>query len=353
MPETTMLAVFLKAFGKVPQDLFASFDSRPFDVTSLGQVHDATLADGRRVVVKVQHPMMARALKSDLENVEDLDRLYSVAAGRQSTGVIFAEIRDRVLEECDYALEAEHQALFSANFAGRRELHIPRVVPELSAKTILTTERAEGMSFDDFVRAAAPPARDRAGTAIWTFVNESLYRHGIFNTDIHLDNFRFGPDGRVSFLDFGRVKHLSPEFRAYQRQLTRAILERDKVGCARALDAAGVTHPGFDYDTGFRLFACVFRGLLGEGPYVYRPEHLLRIWRTWSKRNVKPFNFDLGRDHVFLEPFVFGGAALMARLGAAVDARGLLLDLVYEPGEERPRPYAETELAELEQMSDS
>lgn len=351
MPETTMLAAFLKAFGKMPTELFASFAARPFDVTSLGQVHDATLEDGRRVVVKVQHPMMARALKADLVNVEYLDRLYSLAAGSQSAGVIFAEIRDRILEECDYELEARHQTEFGAIFEGREDINVPRVIPELSAKMILTSERAEGMSFDDFARTATPSARDRAGTAIWTFVNEGLQRHGIFNADNHLDNFLFSPDGRVSFLDFGRVKRLSPEYRAYQRQLTRAVLERDKIACSRALDAAGVTQPGFDYDRAFRLFACVFRALLSEGPYAYRPEYVRRIWRTWT--NTKRFRFDLNRDQVFLEPFVLGGVACMVRLGAAVDARSALLDLVYEPGEQRPRPYTAAEIAELEQMADA
>lgn len=352
MPDATVNAVFVKAFGKTPDQLFASWNARPFDVTSLGQVHDAKLGDGRRVVVKVQYPMMARALKADLTNVDYLDRLYAVAARGQTPGVVFAEIRDRILEECDYTLEAHHQTVFGQMFEGRADIFIPRVVPKLSARTVLTTERAEGMSFDDFVARGTTTARNRAGAAIWTFLREALYQHGIFNADLHPGNFVFAPDGRVSFFDFGRVKRVSGAYLEHQRRMNRAILERDKEAAGRVLDSTGVARPGFDYEAGFRFFACVFRPLLSEGPFPFRPEFVRRIWRAWTNRNPNRFRFDLGRDHVFLELLVFGGYALMARLGAEVDCRSLALDWLYEPHEPRPRPYTPSEIAEVERMAD-
>src|SRR5664279_2558458 len=42
--------------GGPPERLFTSFDPIPLATASIGQVHSATLPDGRRVVVKVQKP---------------------------------------------------------------------------------------------------------------------------------------------------------------------------------------------------------------------------------------------------------------------------------------------------------
>ena len=42
-------------------DLFATFDPTPFASASIGQVHGATLRDGRRVAVKIQYPRLTRS----------------------------------------------------------------------------------------------------------------------------------------------------------------------------------------------------------------------------------------------------------------------------------------------------
>jgi hypothetical protein len=72
------------------------------------------------------------------------------------------------------------------------------------------------------------------------------------------------------------------------------------------------------------------------------------MWRLWTSGRAKQFRFDLGSDHVFLEPFVYASRALMGRLGSKIDCRSIMLDLVYEPHEPRPRPYSAAEIAEIE-----
>ncbi|MGE5737567.1 MAG: ABC1 kinase family protein, partial [Betaproteobacteria bacterium] len=46
---------------------FSSFEQQPIAAASLGQVHRASLRDGRRVVVKVQRPDIAKQVADDFE----------------------------------------------------------------------------------------------------------------------------------------------------------------------------------------------------------------------------------------------------------------------------------------------
>jgi predicted unusual protein kinase regulating ubiquinone biosynthesis (AarF/ABC1/UbiB family) len=71
-------AVVESELGQPPEELFASFDRVPFAAASIGQVHDATLHDGRRVAVKVQYPGVADAIAADLANTELLTTLLKL-----------------------------------------------------------------------------------------------------------------------------------------------------------------------------------------------------------------------------------------------------------------------------------
>lgn len=47
----------------------ASFDERPYAAASIGQVHIATLHDGRSVAMKIQYPGVAEGIESDINNL--------------------------------------------------------------------------------------------------------------------------------------------------------------------------------------------------------------------------------------------------------------------------------------------
>src|SRR5262249_54373361 len=61
--------------GKPPQLMFAEWSAAPLAAASLGQVHSAKLHDGREVVVKVQYPSVADALRADLDDPGFVRRL--------------------------------------------------------------------------------------------------------------------------------------------------------------------------------------------------------------------------------------------------------------------------------------
>ena len=46
-----------------------SFEDKPFAAASIGQVHLATLEDGRSVAMKIQYPGVAEGIESDINNL--------------------------------------------------------------------------------------------------------------------------------------------------------------------------------------------------------------------------------------------------------------------------------------------
>ena len=194
----------VQELGARPEVLFAEWDPEPIAAASIGQVHRALTHDGRAVAVKVQYPGIAEAVESDLGNVGLLFGGIGRAYPGFESGPLVEELRTRLREELDYRLEATRQQRFADYYADHPFIHVPGVLPELSARCVLTTELAEGVRFSD-AEQWSQEQRDLAGEAIFRFVFRSFYRLRLFNGDPHPGNYLFRPDGRdVPRLRFGQ-----------------------------------------------------------------------------------------------------------------------------------------------------
>jgi predicted unusual protein kinase regulating ubiquinone biosynthesis (AarF/ABC1/UbiB family) len=212
--------------GQPLERAFARFDSEPLAAASIGQVHRARLADGQDVVVKVQYPGVAEAIRADLANVGVLYRFVGMMYPSLEPQPVVAELRSRITEELDYAREAENQERFAARFQGHPRIHVPRVFRSHSAARVLCTELAEGRRFAEATGATAE-LRNQWGEAIYRFVFSSILEAGMFNGDPHPGNYLFHDDGRVTFLDFGCVKYFPPPMLADWKELVRSYFRGD------------------------------------------------------------------------------------------------------------------------------
>jgi hypothetical protein len=79
------------------------------------------------------------------------------------------------------------------------------VVGEFSARRVLTTTLADGMTWSEAVRQAQD-LRNAWGEAIYRFAWGSLCRFRMAYADPHPGNYRFHADGSIAILDFGCVK---------------------------------------------------------------------------------------------------------------------------------------------------
>ncbi len=75
---------------------------------------------------------------------------------------------------------------------------------------MLTTELVTGSTWEELL-TWDQHERDLAGECLFRFVFRSLYGMHEFNGDPHPGNYLFHGDGRVTFLDFGLVKHFTDD----------------------------------------------------------------------------------------------------------------------------------------------
>jgi predicted unusual protein kinase regulating ubiquinone biosynthesis (AarF/ABC1/UbiB family) len=120
------------------------FDAESMAAASVGQVHRAMLRDGRAVVVNIQYPGVAQAIRSDLANTELVTtslRFANAALGiTVDIRALAREAAARINEEVDYRHEARTITTFSELYRGHPFIRIP----EVSSDQVLTMTYLDG-----------------------------------------------------------------------------------------------------------------------------------------------------------------------------------------------------------------
>ena len=282
--------VIREELGAGPEEIFAEWDPVPIAAASIGQVHRAMTTDGRAVAVKVQYPGVDKAIVGDLDNAGLLFSAMTLMFPGLDPKPLVAELRERITEELDYRLEADNQRLFADYYRDHPFIRIPEVVPELSARRVLTTDLVVGARFDEITTRSAEE-RDRYGEIIYRFVFGSLYRLGAFNGDPHPGNYLFGDDGSVTFLDFGLVKRFTDEeLEPFERMIVAWVLDHDIVRFRSIVESIGLLKPdnGFTDDQVADYFGHFYK-------FVESDEELT-FTRDYASEMVARF-FDAGGEH--------------------------------------------------------
>jgi predicted unusual protein kinase regulating ubiquinone biosynthesis (AarF/ABC1/UbiB family) len=219
-------------------EVFASFEEEPIAAASIGQVYRAKLKDGRDVAVKVQYPGVASAVRADMQNLDMIMRLLKRMTPGMDVKAITAEIKDRIVEELDYELEAQNQRSLARIFAGHPFIVVPEVVGSLSRERVMVSEFVSGVGFEE-LKTRPQAERDRIGEIVFRFFLGCLYRHRQFSGDPHPGNFLLLADGRVAFLDFGLFKRMESEPVELELACQRAVAEGDATTLHELLARSG------------------------------------------------------------------------------------------------------------------
>jgi predicted unusual protein kinase regulating ubiquinone biosynthesis (AarF/ABC1/UbiB family) len=220
------------------EKVFAEFEPQAFAAASIGQVYRARLHDGRRVAVKVQYPGIARAVRSDLQNLGLILRVAKMMAPGMDPKAMAAEIRERLTEELDYELEAQNQRSFARGYRGHPFIRVPDVLTELSTERVLVSDWIDGIGFDD-VRAAPQPVRDRFGEIVFRFYIGSIFHIGRLMADPHPGNYLLQDDGRVAFLDYDMSKRVARRQVELEIAAIQAVFDDDPERLRLALHELG------------------------------------------------------------------------------------------------------------------
>jgi predicted unusual protein kinase regulating ubiquinone biosynthesis (AarF/ABC1/UbiB family) len=221
------------------KETFASFDEDPIASASIGQVYRASLDDGRAVAVKVQYPKARDAVTADMQNLGMLLKVLARIAPGVDTEEVAAELRERVMEELDYELEAANHRAIARAYREHPFIAVPGLVGELCGERVLVSEFVDGAPFSE-ARKADDQTRSRLGETLFRFYLGSSFHHRMLSGDPHPGNSIFLADGRVAFLDFGLFKRIGEDVHRAQVDLLRSAAEGNAEGLDtlfRSLDA--------------------------------------------------------------------------------------------------------------------
>ncbi|MGY1703573.1 ABC1 kinase family protein [Geodermatophilus sp. SYSU D00697] len=204
MPTARVHEQLAASLGPAWRQTLHDFDDRPVAAASIGQVHRATWADGTPVAVKVQYPGAAEALVADLGNLQVLTPVMKAAVPGLDARELFAELRERLVEEADYAHEAEAQRAFADAYSGDPDICVPDVLAV--QHQVLVTEWVGGTPLSRVIADGSQDDRDRAGQLLVRLLASGPVRAHRMHGDPHPGNFRLLPDRRLAVLDFGSTQ---------------------------------------------------------------------------------------------------------------------------------------------------
>ena len=200
------------------QTKFQSFDMRPAQAASLGQVHRAVSLEGTNLACKLQYPDMASAVEADLTQLEILFAIHKRLDRAIDTSQIAVEIGARVREELDYQREAKHAKLYQHILADEPRVRVPAPHDDLSTERLLTLTWLEGarlLSFKD----APQESRNAIGEAMFAAWWHPFAHYGVIHGDPHLGNYTVFEDAPnapapigLNLLDYGCIRIFPPKF---------------------------------------------------------------------------------------------------------------------------------------------
>jgi len=332
MPAAQLHRVLGREYRKGWESRFANFQFEPVAAASIGQVHRVRTRDGRDLALKVQYPGVARSIASDVDNVAALLRLLNLLPLDLDVGAIAAEAKRQLAQEADYLQEARFLERYAALVADEPAFVVPRVHWDLTTARVMAMDYVEGAPLETLSRLDAPqPQRDRVGALLEKLLFRELFEFRVMQTDPNFANYIYQPErGRIALLDFGATRTFSAEFVARYARITRAVIDGDLETVRR--EAVAIGYVAAD-DPPERVHAAVEMILLVCEPLRHRGRYDFAA--SGLAARVRDLGLDLAvrrrllrappPETIFLHRKLAGSFLVLARIGARVDARALVL----------------------------
>ena len=262
-----MKKTFHRAFGKTPDEAYATFSREPIAAASLGQVHEARNAAGDKLAVKILYPRVATIIKVDLKVLGWAIHVYKNFVPVQQIERVHEQLGDMLERETDLVNEAAMIARMSKNFAADPDVLFPKVYPEWSSRTVMTMSFMEGVKISkkDALKRLELDPYDVA-TKLTKVFYKQLFIDRFFHADPHPGNFfvQKGPAGqvRIVVLDLGSATELRANLADGMFDILQGLMTRKDDLVVRGIDEMGFIAPTGDRELLERTTRKYFEKLL-------------------------------------------------------------------------------------------
>ena len=206
-----VIKTFKNYFGKLPNELFDSFNTTSVNAASIGQVHEAAKY-GKKLAVKIQYPGVAESIASDLALVKPIAIKMFNIKGKDSDKY-FKEVEGKLKEETNYVLEMEQSKEIAKACSCIPNLLFPKYYEELSSDRIITMDYMQGEHLSEFTAYNTDQEKaNELGQALWDFYMFQMHKLRKVHADPHPGNFLVSKEGKLIALDFGCMKIIPNEF---------------------------------------------------------------------------------------------------------------------------------------------
>jgi ubiquinone biosynthesis protein len=226
LTEQEVVQVMEQELGVPWEDVFERIEPQPMAAGTIAQVHQATLADGSAVVVKVQRPSAEADIMRDL----GLFRLFAEKAAdrpafRQVIDMpaILAHLSQSLQRELDFTSELESIERMRRVLEPYSRLDVPAVYKEYSTPRLLVMQEIQGVPVR---KSAASPERTEAARQLLESYYRQILTDGFFHADPHPGNLMWWQD-KIYFIDFGMVGEVGPELRELLILMLLAFWQED------------------------------------------------------------------------------------------------------------------------------
>lgn len=310
--------------GADPEELFAEFDTKAFAAASLGQVHRGRLKTGELVAVKIQYPGISRTIRADFRNMMAVLAPMRLTKDWDNLREQFEDIRRMLDLETDYEQEAENLRVARGLFTEDEGIIVPKVIPELSTKRVLTMEYLEGVHLDAFLESNPPQAlRNEFGRKIVCSTFRVGFRGEMLYADPHPGNYYFMSDGRLGLVDFGCCRHYTDEEGNYMDACERAFYT-SREAVYEVLISAKDLAPGENVNPDelewmIKWADWAWEPILKQGPFDFGDPDYFSRGVTYFVELLKNRYTRSRPINVWLTRSVYGLRAILARLRACFD----------------------------------
>jgi ubiquinone biosynthesis protein len=291
-PTDEVRALIEDELGAEVKDMYAEFDEVPVAAASLGQVHRATLRNGREVAVKVQRPGARDDVRADMATLARLASLADKGTGLGRTygfGRLLHEFERSLNLELDYRREARNLLRFGELTRHYDRLLVPEPVLRLTSGKVLTMSYVHGRKVTEVGQLglmdidAAPIVEQ-----LFRAYLRSILVEGFLHADPHPGNLLLTDDGSLAVLDLGMVTSVPPRLQDKLVRLLVAIGDDNGEQAARVLAEMGQPLDSYD-PLAFRDDVTnLVAEAVAEGPEMQAGRVLVELSRVSGARGLRP-----------------------------------------------------------------